>query len=310
MRASSPGPGLATDERPANGDGEANVLVGMDVLLRAARDGGYAVGSFDVNNIETTMGVLEAAVEKQSPVIISYGDGGVFGVLPMEVLMPAIRALAEPLPIPVAVLLDHGRTVETCVRAIRSGATSVMYDGSVLPFAENVENTRLVVRLARAVGVAVEAEVGHVVHENEAAEGSDDAGRLLTRPEEAAEFVRLTGVDALAVAVGTVHGVYSGRAPAIDYDRLTAISRAVPVPLVIHGGSGTGEERLAKAIACGVAKVNIYTDMALAAKRRIQSALEQAPESTRLTDILAAAKDEFKAVAARYMDVFGSAGKA
>jgi fructose-bisphosphate aldolase, class II len=210
----------------------------------------------------------------------------------------------------VAVLLDHGRDLETVVRAIRSGATSVMYDGSTLPLAENVENTRVVVRLARAMGIAVEAEVGHV------AQGADYVGlggkddSLLTRPEEAAEFVRLTGVDALAVAVGTAHGVYVGKSPEIDFERLHAIREAVTVPLVMHGGSGTGDDKLARAVAGGIRKINIYTDSALEAKRRIRKALAEEPEKTAFVDMVADAKAAFKEVSARYMDLFGSSGKA
>jgi len=286
------------------------MLVGIDTMLPEARKGGYAVGSFNVNNMETAHAILEAAVERKSPVILAFGEGGMYSLLPMGSLVAAMREMAQPLPVPVAIILDHGRTFEGEVRAIRSGATSVMFDGSVLPFAENVERTREVVKIAHAAGVAVEAEVGHV------GQGADYAGieserdQLFTKPEQAVEFVRLTGVDALAVAVGTAHGVYVGKSPELDYDRLASIREVVPVPLVLHGGSGTGDAKLAKAVENGIAKVNIYTDMGMAARDRVRAMLSEKGDKAKFIDVLLDAKAAFKEISGHYMDVFGSTGKA
>ena len=286
------------------------MLVGLDTVLQEARREGYAVGSFNVNNLETTLGVLEAAVERRSPVIISFGEAEMYKLVPMESMVAMMRELAIKLPIPVVVLLDHGRTFEGIVRAIRSGATSVMFDGSLLPFEENVARTQEVVRIARAAGVAVEAEVGHVGQAAEYSKLIAAKDQLFTKPSVAVEFVKRTGVDALAVSVGTAHGQYIDATPELDFDLICKIRDALDVPLVLHGGSGTGDENLRRAVACGIAKVNIYTDMALAAKARIQQILAAEADKIRFAELLFEAKAAFKEMAGHYMDVFGSTGKA
>lgn len=280
------------------------MLVPMGELLQDALKRRYALGAFDVCNLEMAESVLESAVESNSPVIVAIAEG-FFPLNRFETLVNCLREQATPLRIPVALILDHGRSYESCIRALRAGVTSVMFDGSALPYETNVGITRAVVQAAHAVGVTVEAEVGHVGQgaEYEKAEGA------LTSPEEAARFVADTGVDALAVAVGTAHGKYKGE-PRIHYDLLATISDAVKLPLVLHGGSSTGDERLKRSIEYGVAKVNIYTDMADEAKRRVKKLLDERYDEIRINDMILETRAAFKEVSAHYMQLFGSAGKA
>lgn len=280
------------------------MLVPMGELLQEALRHKYAIGAFDVCNLETAESVLEAAVENSSPVIVAIAEG-FFREVRFETLVGDIREQAILLKIPVAVILDHGRSYESCLRALRAGVTSVMFDGSSLPYEKNVAITREVVKAAHAVGVTVEAEIGHV---GQGAEYEKTEGGL-TRPEDAARFVAETSVDALAVAVGTAHGKYKGE-PKIHYDLLATLYDAVQLPLVLHGGSSTGDERLKKSIEYGIAKVNIYTDMAHEAKARIKRLLDEKYDRIRLNDMIQETRGAFKEVSTHYMRLFGSAGKA
>lgn len=280
------------------------MLVPMNVILEHARVNRYGVGSFDVPNLETATAVLEAAQEHQSPVIIAI-PGSVIGLQQFEVFVSAIRMLAEPMDIPVAMVLDHGRDYDYCVRSIRAGTTAVMFDGSDLPFEENMRITKDIVKVAHALGVSVEAEVGHV--------GSDDLtpeeiAKSLTEPDKAVEFVKETGVDCLAVAVGTIHGHYKGE-PHIHFDLIKEIADKTGVPLVLHGGSSTGEENLQKSIEHGICKINIYSDMSKHAIDGVQSLLSANPRA-RMNDVLLTISNSFGTVAGNYMKMFGSAGKA
>ena len=285
------------------------MLVPMSKLLEAAKRERYAIGAFDVMNLETTRGVLDSAVALRSPVIVAIPEA--FGeYCGLDALVNGIRFLAAPLDIPVAVILDHGQSYESCIRAIKAGMTTVMFDGSRLPYAENVAITKEVVRAARAVGVSVEAEVGHVGSGQASSEGSGDQDHTqLTNPAEAVKFVRETGVDALAVAVGTAHGLYAGT-PHVEYDLLRTLAQEVPVPLVLHGGSSTGDERLRRAVEEGICKVNIFTDMSVKAVQDIRGAMEDPKGRIWMGSIAAQAKAAFAEVSAHYMKLFGSAGKA
>lgn len=280
------------------------MLVPMGELLQDGLRRRYALGAFDVPNLETTEAVLEAAVELRSPVIVAIPET-FFGNVRFETIVNCIREQALLLPIPIALNLDHGRSFEVSMRAIRAGATSVMFDGSSLPYEENVRITRDVVKVAHSLGITVEAEIGHV---GQGAE-YDKSEQALTRPEEAERFVRDTGIDALAVAVGTAHGQYKGE-PKIHYDLLATIYDTVKMPLVLHGGSSTGDERLKKSIEYGVAKVNIYTDMAVEAKVRVKKIIDEQWGKIQYNDMIREARGAFKDVAAHYMQLFGSAGRA
>ncbi len=284
------------------------MLVTMDKLLKPAWEAGYAVGSFDVNDLETAIGVLDAAEEKRSPVTIAIQELGRNAPVPMETLFAAVARLAEPVSVPVAIILDHGRTLEGVVRAIKSGATAVMLDASTKTDEENVALTSRAAEIGHWAGMTVEGEIGHVGQGAEYARIDEDRKRLFTQPDQAVEFVKKTGVDALAVAVGTAHGHYVGT-PRLDFDLLATLKEAVPVPMVLHGGSSSGDENLHRASTLGVAKINIYTDMATAATERIQAAFAKDPGKVRLAQVLAEAKAAFKEVSGHYMDVFGSTGR-
>ncbi len=280
------------------------MLVPMGELLQDGLQRKYAVGAFDIGNLEMAESVLAAAVENNSPVIVAIAEG-FFPLNRFETLMNCLKEQATPLSIPVALILDHGRSYDSCVRAIRAGATSVMFDGSALPFDQNVAITREVVKVAHAVGVTAEAEIGHVGQGTEYEKTEDQ----LTRPEEALRFVQETGIDALAVAVGTAHGKYKGE-PKIHYDLLATIYDTVKMPLVLHGGSSTGDERLQKSIQYGIAKVNIYTDMADEAKKRMKKLLDEKYDKIRINDLIMETRAAFKDVSSHYMQLFGSEGKA
>lgn len=280
------------------------MLVPMGELLRDALQRRYAVGAFDVPNLESAEAVLEAAVENDAPVIVAVPEG-FFPHVRFESLIGALREQAIPLRLPVALILDHGRSFESCMRGMRAGITSVMFDGSSLPYAENVRVTKEVVRAARALGITTEAEIGQVGQGAEYERG--DAA--LTDPAEALRFVEETGVDSLAVAVGTAHGQYHGE-PRIHYDLLADIHAAVRLPLVLHGGSSTGDDRLRQSIQHGVAKINVYTDMAQEAKVRIRRLFDERYDEIRLNDMIQETRAAFKDVSAHYIRLFGSAGKA
>lgn len=275
----------------------------MAELLRRAQTGSYAVGSFDVPDLETAQGVLDAALAEDSPVILAVSES-FLDVCPLEPLVTALRAAADPLPIPVALLFDHGRDYANCRRAVAAGLTSVMFDGSRLSWEENVALTAQLVEECRPLGVSVEGEIGQVLR----SATTENIERHLTRPDEAEAFARLTGVDALAIAVGTAHGQYRGE-PRIHYDVISAVRRRTDVPLVLHGGSDTGDAALRECVRQGISKINIYTDLSVRALDSI-GALLASGRPVRINDALRTARDSFRKVAAHYLRVFGSAGQA
>jgi fructose-bisphosphate aldolase class II len=269
-------------------------------MLKKAQAEGYAVGLFDAHSWEGIMAILGAAQDQRSPVIIAPQVG------PRGPAASLIRGLVEDMDVPVAIELDHGRDFLTVMRCIRGGFTDVMIDASTLPYEGNVALTKKVVEVAHGVGLGVEAEIGHV------GQGTDYANvaartATFTRPEDAARFVAETEVDALAVAIGSAHGVYVGT-PELDLARLRQIRAAVDVPLVLHGGSGIPDDDFRAAVANGISKINIYTNMALAAVEAMRKALES--PTARYRSVQQAAEEAIKGVVAHCMQVFGSAGKA
>lgn len=239
------------------------MLQSMSTILNEAYNKGYGIAQPDFINMGMAYMYLEAAQRANSPVILGFGEDYLKhseGVT-WRHLVKLIETLAEGYSIPVVLHLDHGSSYEACVQAISAGFTSVMIDGSALPFEENMEVTKKVVELARPVGVSVEGELGHVGKGEDTFHiGSSDESKL-TDPELARIFVEQTGVDALAVSVGTVHGEYRGK-PHIHLDLLADINKKVQIPLVLHGASGTGHDIIRQCVQRGVCKVNIYTDLA------------------------------------------------
>lgn len=283
------------------------IVPALNLLQRASREG-YAVPHFDVWDIATTEGTLEALVELRAPGIIAIYSA-VFQGPTARGLVSYVRARAEEVPVPVAILLDHGAGLEECARAIRFGCTDVMFDGSRLPLQENIAQTRVIVRAAHAAGVGVEGEVGHV---GEA--GDMDQRQGFTDPEEAVDFVLQTGIDYLAISIGTAHGIYRGE-PHLELELLREIRRTVNCPLVLHGGTGLGGEPLQAAIAAGIAKINVSTDLFLSAGRRVAEASWAEVEAPWTSDptffqVSATIAQAFRERCLYYINLFGAAARA
>jgi ketose-bisphosphate aldolase len=279
------------------------MLTTLDHLLRAAQRGGYAVGAFDLISLETGQALLEAAEQCQSPIILMIGPEG-WAPLPYRVWMPALRDMARQSAVPAAITLDHGPSYEAARQAIEAGATGAMYDGSLAPLEENVRITRQLVELAHRTGVSVEAEIGCVGNAKDFVDAPPAS--TLTDPQEAARFVEVTGVDALAVAIGTAHGVYRGT-PVLDFERLARIRQQVSVPLVLHGGSRTPHADLQRCIQLGICKINIFTDLVQRAGQHLTASMQRGDD---IPEWLRAVNAGFREVAAEYLRLFGCAGKA
>ena len=229
-------------------------LVNMAPLLKDARSGGYAVGSFSVANMEMVLGVLKAVEETKSPAIIQIAEVRL-NYSPLELIGPLMVAAAKNSPMPVAVHFDHGKTAEKIKQALDIGFTSVMFDGSHLPFEENSRITAEIKKTAAAYGADCEGEIGCV---GGSEDGSEDIAINCTSPAQALEFYNKTGVDALAVAIGNAHGNYK-QAPKLRFDILEQTAGLVPVPLVLHGGTGILPDDFRRCIKLGINKINIAT---------------------------------------------------
>lgn len=244
------------------------MLIPFREITRDALRRRYAVGAFNCLSVENVMGAVAAAEELHSPIILQLAEVQ-FPEAPMELMAPVFLRAARDAKIPVAVHLDHGRSIETCIRAVREGFTSVMFDGAELPFEENAEQTRLVVRLAHAAGVDVEAELGRVGDTGFGGEGTAAAAAdVFTDVEESARFIARTGTDALAIAIGNLHGRYTAT-PRLNIARLREIHARNAVPLVLHGGSGTSEEDFKACIRNGICKINVATAIQIAAAEAV-----------------------------------------
>ena len=305
------------------------MLVTNKDLMVPARRNGYGIGAFNVNNLEAVLAVAEAATEEKSPVIVAVTPGAIkYGGLPY--LSRIVRTAAELASVPVALHLDHGEDFETASKCVGAGFTSVMIDGSSLKFEDNTALTKHVVEMAHPKGVSVEAELGRLAGVEESTVEEKDA--ILTDPAVAKEFVDRTGVDMLAVAIGTSHGAYKFKAePKLDFERLKLITKQVSIPLVLHGASsvpswiiekaskygaelggakGIPEEHIQKAISMGIAKINIDTDLRLAFTAAVREVLANSPKEFDPRKILGPAKEAMKQVVRGKMRLFGSSGKA
>ncbi len=285
-------------------------LVPICQALKRAQDEHYAIPLFDVFDSIGIDGIFAAMEEEHAPVIVAMYTG-IFDQPNARPLAEYIRKRAGRSTAPAALMLDHGGSFEHVMKALTWGFTDVMYDGSQLSLEENIANTRAVVRAAHAVGVCVEAELGHVGHGSEYASfGGQRKG--FTDPAAVEQFVSQTGVDFLAVAIGNAHGLYHGD-PHLDIDLLKEIRRRVDLPLVLHGGTGISEEQFHAAIAAGIAKVNIATDLFVTAASRITERVTQdssKPEGSAYFALTTAALDAFRERGRYYIELFGAAGKA
>ena len=278
------------------------MIVNFSELLREARRGRYAVGSFNVYNYETIRGVVEAARELGYGTIVAFGEAYLPN-MEMDEVAALVRSMAERVKVPLVLHLDHCKSFDNIVRAIRAGFTSVMFDGSGLPFEENVRKTAQVVAMAHAVGVTVEAELGALAGGEFS---NEEAGEeIYTNPAQAAEFVAKTGIDALAVSIGTVHGMYKGT-PHIDVGVLKKIAACVEIPLVLHGGSGTPEEVVRECIRNGITKINVNTEISYYTVEQVR-ALLQSGKSPHLSQLALKEVGWVKQVVTKYATMFRSA---
>ena len=276
------------------------MYISMIELMKKAREGHYCVPAIAVENEHSVRAAIQAAEEKKSPLIMI----ALYKVNPdIHYFGRIVEDLAIRAKVPVAMCQDHGGTYAEAMWAIRAGFTDVMVDRSTLPCEENIAQVSEIVKVAHAVGVGVEAELGHVGMANQYE--TDGTGGF-TVPEEAIEFVERTGVDALAVAIGTAHGVYSG-VPKLQFDLLAELREKVPVPLVLHGGSGTGDENLKKACQMGICKLNISNDLKRGAIANLNEKCKDGMGAYAMYPLL---YEGYKNVAAHYMTLCGSEGKA
>lgn len=252
---------------------------GIRVLtnLKAIVDDAYAkkraAGSFNGYNSETFRGIIQAGAETATPVILAFGAKYLEN-LSLETAAAMARSMAEGLDIPVCLHLDHCKDLAVIFQAIKAGFGSVMYDGSMLSFEENLSNTKKVCEAAHACGVSVEAELGSLAAGEKSHEGSASDVEAYTDPEKAKEFAEASGVDALAVSIGTVHGLYKGK-PNIRIDILEEIDKRLRMPLVLHGGSGVPEEDILNCIRHGIAKINVNTEISVYAVERTAECLQK-----------------------------------
>ena len=249
-------------------------LVTSEKMLLDAQKGGYAVGAFNVENMEMVKAVLAAAEELKAPVMLQTTPGTIkYGTV--ETYAVIVKAEAEKVPVPVCLHLDHGNSFELAVQAMKAGYTSVMIDGSHEDFENNIAITKKVVDVAKAIGIPVEAELGKVGGKEDDLEADADTN---TDPMEAKEFAERTGISSLAVAIGTAHGFYVGT-PVLDKPRVSAIKEVVSVPLVLHGASGLSEEDVRECVERGMCKVNFATELRAAYTAAVKKLLEEKPET-------------------------------
>ncbi|MGQ9507430.1 MAG: class II fructose-1,6-bisphosphate aldolase [Candidatus Bathycorpusculaceae bacterium] len=304
------------------------LVTNKHLLLQAKREA-YAVGAFNIQNLESLQAVVEAAAEEKSPAIIAITPSAI-KYAGLTYLSKIAKTAAESVPVPISLHLDHGEDFQTVSKCIEAGFTSVMIDGSFLKFEENITLTKRVVDFAHPKKVSVEAELGRLAGVEEKTVEEKEA--VLTDPDAAKDFVERTDVDALAVAIGTSHGAYKFKGePKLDFERLKTINQKVNIPLVLHGASsvpqliiekaqkygaelagakGIPEEHIRKAISLGITKINIDTDLRLAFTATIREVLTNSPKEFDPRKLLGPAKEAMKQVVKGKMQLFGSSGKA
>lgn len=284
-------------------------IINLKALLGHAKENKYAVGAFAMTNIDFIEALLESAIERKSPIILLLAEVH-FRYLDIEKVAPLIIDRAKTANIPVCVSLDHGLNFETIIKALRCGFSSVMFDGSGFPLEENIKRTKEITRIAHSVNVSVEAELGYVGGESvgeKPQESHIPDKNLFTSVKEAKRFYEETGIDALAIAIGNVHGVYKGE-PRLDFGLLKDISDAIPIPLVLHGGSGISDDDYKKCIELGICKINYYTGMTTAAVKKMREYLDANPDASSYPDIIRVTMQAVKEDIKTRLDVFGSSG--
>lgn len=284
------------------------MLVNMNDVLYNAKKGRYAVGLFNAVNLELARGIIYAAEQTGSPVIMGTAEV-LFPYGPLEEVSYYLLPMAKKANVPVVIHLDHGLKKETCLQALELGFTSIMYDCSTDSYDENVRKVKEMADIAHSYGATIEGELGHVGDNEGSAEGNshlDDPSKFFTDPKMAKDYVEKTGVDALAIAVGNAHGAYK-LPPKLDFERINTIAKTVNVPLVLHGGSGLTDNDFRRAINEGISKVNIFTDINVAAVKAEFSRFTDMNKG--IIDLIPAAVEAIKQETVKKMELFGSVGK-
>lgn len=278
------------------------MLVNLNDVLKKAQKEHYAVGLFNTTDTDMLEAVISAAEEMKSPVIVGTAEV----LLPygeLKLIAPAIVAAAKRATVPVVVHYDHGLTFERCMEALKLGFSSVMFDGSAGDSDKNIAATKEIVRIAHAMGATVEGEIGHV---GEAANCDNATSDRYTTVKEAKDFIAATGVDALAIAIGTAHGAYKAK-PCLDIERLREIRANVDTPLVLHGGSGLSNDDFRNTIREGIAKVNIFTDLCVAGENAVKQAIAEGKGYLEMRNMKVSA---IKEAVKTKMKLFGSGNRA
>ncbi len=275
-------------------------------LLKNAQEGRYAVGAFNVENMEMVQAVIAAAEEMNAPVIMQTTPG-TLKYADTDLFFANAQAMAKKAKIPVAMHLDHGSSFDLAMKALRSGYTSIMIDGSHENFEGNIEVSKKVVEACRPNGVPVEAELGKVGGKEDDLDGGDE--NPYTDPEDAKVFVERTGIDSLAVAIGTAHGFYKGE-PKVDVERLSEIKKVVDIPLVLHGTSGVPDEVVMECVRRGICKVNYATDLRVAFTKGVRRVFDENPDTIDPKKYSGAGRDEVKSYVKQKIRMLGSEGKA
>ena len=281
------------------------MLVNMKEMLAKAQKEQYGIGFFNAVNVEMARAIIETAEELRAPVIVGTAEV-LLSAMSLERVAEYLIPMARKASVPVAVHYDHGLTFEKCMEALKLGFSSVMYDCSTASYEENLDRVAEMVRVCHGMGVTVEGELGHV-GDNEGAGKLENPSDYFTDPAVAADFVRKTGVDALAVAVGNAHGDYKFP-PKLDFSRITAIREATGIPLVLHGGSGLSDDDFREAVRRGVCKINIFTDLDKAGKAGIEKGLKNGAAS--MMGLIPYEIEAMKEVVRNKIGLFGSDGRA
>lgn len=283
------------------------MIVNMNEVLLPAKEKKYAVGLFNAVNVELTKGIIAAAEATRSPVIIGTAEV-LFPYGALEEVSYYLIPMAKKANVPVVVHLDHGLQKESCLKALELGFSSIMYDCSTDPYEVNVEKVREMAEIAHSYGATIEGELGHVGNNPDSAEGDADPTSFFTDPALAKDYVERTGVDALAISVGNAHGAYK-LPPKLDFERIRTIASEVKVPLVLHGGSGLTDDDFRRAIHDGISKVNIFTDINVAAAEAAVREFNSG-KGKGLTDLILPAVDAIKQECEKKMTLFSSCGRA
>lgn len=286
-------------------------LVTTKEMLKKAQKGRYAVGAFNANNMEFIQAIIETAEEEKAPAILQASQGAI-EYAGLDNIVAMVKVMAEKVTVPIALHLDHGTDYYQNIKCLRAGFTSLMFDGSKLPFEENVKITKKVVEMAHTCDIPVEAELGQIGKMGD----SDEPGVALEKvketmadPYEAAKFVELTKIDFLAAAVGTIHGCRTPFAK-LDIPRIEKIRELTDVPLVLHGASGVNDEEVRKGISAGICKINIDTRIRMIFTEKIREIIKMNPQEIDPRKLLGPAREVAKEVIRERMRVFGCSGKA